>query len=191
MSVYEALQNHHSIRSYMDESVPEEKRNMIRQADQRTEGFTLKLALVDAVPVAEFSISMIAIASKFRSALFAVGACCSTLAGCGKVLWKILLAVKKKNVSWLNRQFRYLMSSGFVMMILSPVVNRNRIRIGNIVKRILRFPAAVFFAMGAVGMCAMGVMGAKLDKNNAKHNWIEQITNLISQGMIMIGILIS
>ena len=155
------------------------------------EGFTLKLALVDAVPVAEFSVSMMAIASKFRSGLFAAGACCSTLAGCGKVLWKILLAVKKKNVSWLNRQFRYLMSGGFVLMILSLVMNRKRIQIGNIVKRILKFPAAVFFAMGAAGMCVMGVMGAKLDKNDAAHNWIEQITNLISQGLIMIGILIS
>ena len=60
------------------------------------EGFTLKLALVDAIPVVEFSVSMMAIASKFKSALFALGACCSTLAGCGKVLWKILLAVKKE-----------------------------------------------------------------------------------------------
>ena len=154
-------------------------------------GFTLKLALVDAVPVAEFGVSMITIASKFRSVLFTAGACCSTLAGCGKVLWKILLAVKKKNVSWLNRQFRYLMSSGFALMIISMIVNRKRIRIGNIVKRMLKFPAALFFGLGAAGMCAMGIMGAKLDKNRAEHNWIEQITNLISQGMIMIGILIS
>ena len=154
------------------------------------ERFTLKLALTDAVPVAEFGIGMIVIASKFRSVLFAAGACCSTLAGCGKVLWKILLAVKKKNVSWLNRQFRYLMSGGFVLMVTSLIVNRKRIRIGNIAKRILKFPAALFFGLGTAGMCAMGVMGAKLDKNNAEHNWIEQITNLISQGMIMIGILI-
>ena len=154
-------------------------------------GFTLKLALVDAVPVAEFGVSMITIASKFRSVLFTAGACCSTLAGCGKVMWKILLAVKKKNVSWLNRQFRYLMSSGFVLMIISVIVNRKRIRIGNIVKRMLKFPAALFFGLGTAGMCAMGIMGAKLDKNRAEHNWIEQITNLISQGMIMIGILIS
>ena len=155
------------------------------------EGFTLKLALADAVPVAEFGIGMIAIASKFRSALFAAGACCSTLAGCGKVLWKILLAVKRKNVSWLNRQFKYLMSSGFVLMVTSLIVNRKRIQIRNTAKRILKFPAALFLGVGAAGLCAMGVMSAKLDKNNAEHNWIEQITNLISQGMIMIGILIS
>ena len=40
------------------------------------------------------------------------------------------------------------------------------------------------------GMYVMGVMSAKMDKTNVKHNRIEQITNLISQGMIMIGILI-
>ena len=171
--------------------MPEKSEEKRTQPENIPEGFTLKLAMVDAVPVAEFSVSMISIVSKFRSALFAAGACCSTLAGCGKVLWKILLEVKKKNVFWLNRQFRFLMISGFILMILSLVVNRKRIQIGNIVKRILKFPAAVFFAMGAAGMCAMGLMGAKLDKNNANHNWIEQITNLISQGMIMIGILIS
>ena len=155
------------------------------------EGFTLGLALVDAIPVVEFSVSMIAIASKFKSVLFAFGACCSALAGCGKVLWKILLAVKKRNVSFLNQQFRYLMSSGFVLMITSLFVDRKKIHVGSIVRRITKFPAVVFYSLGAAGLCAMGVMGAKLDRNQARHNWIEQITNPISQGMIMIGILIS
>ena len=153
------------------------------------EGFTLGLAIVDAVPVAEFGVSMIAVASKFKSALFAAGACLSALAGCGKVLWKILLAVKKKNVTWLNKQFRYLMGGGFILMCASLIKERKRICLKDIAKRVFRFPAALFFGAGAAGMCAMAVMGAKLDKNNAKHNWAEQITNLISQGLIMIGIL--
>ena len=153
--------------------------------------FTLQLALVDAIPVLEFGAGMLAIASKFKSVLFSAGACCSTLAGCGKVLWKIILAVKKRNVLWLNRQFRYLMSSGFVLMLLSLIANRKRIHPGRILKRILHFPAAVFFGLSACGMCAMGIMGVKLDKNRARDNWIEQITNLIAQGLLLIGICVS
>ena len=160
-------------------------------AAKSPDNFTLQLALVDAIPVLEFGAGMLAIASKFKSALFAAGACCSTLAGCGKVLWKIILAVKKRNVLWLNRQFRYLMSSGFVLMLLSLIANRKRIHPGRILKRILHFPAAVFFGLSACGMCAMGIMGVKLDKNRARDNWIEQITNLIAQGLLLIGICVS
>ena len=49
------------------------------------EGFTIGLALVDAVPVLSFGISMVIIASKFGSPLFMVGAALSVLAGCCKV----------------------------------------------------------------------------------------------------------
>lgn len=154
-------------------------------------GFTWKMALVDAIPVLEFSVSMIAVASRFRNALFAIGACCSTLAGCGKVLWKTLLAAKKKNVTWLNRQFRYLMSGGFMMMAASVFTARKRIPWRKLRQKVFSLPAAGFFGLGVIGMGAMGLMGAKLDKNNARHNWIEQITNLISQGLLMAGILFS
>ena len=161
------------------------------EAAKIPDDFTLKLALVDSVPVLEFGAGMLIIASKFKSVLFAAGAFCSTLAGCGKVLWKIILAVKKRNVLWLNQQFRYLMSSGFVLMLLSLLANRKRIHPGRILKRILCFPAAVFFGLSACGMCALGIMGMKLDKNRTRDNWIEQITNLISQGLLLIGICVS
>ena len=48
------------------------------------DGFTLWLALVDAIPVFSFGISMVIIAGRFDSPLFMVGASLSVLAGCCK-----------------------------------------------------------------------------------------------------------
>ncbi len=67
--------------------------------------FTPALALVDALPVLFFGISMLLAAHRLQSVLFAVGVALITLAGCGKVLWKLLLAVWKKDAPWLNRYF--------------------------------------------------------------------------------------
>ena len=165
-----------------------ENRPSPERQDSVPEGFTLGLAIVDAIPVLEFSLSMIGIARRFRSALFRAGALCSTLAGCGKVLWKVLLACRNQNVVWLNRQFRYLMGGGFALMLASLVKDRSAISFSALWKRVSSFPARVFFLFGLAGMTAMGVMGRKLDKMNARHNWIEQVTNLFAQGMILLGI---
>ena len=156
------------------------------------EGFTLGLAIVDAIPVLEFCASTIVIALRFQSVLFVLGAVCSALAGCGKVLWKIILACAKRNVPWLNKQFRYLMSAGFILMLVAVLVAVavGNLQLGAILRRIFAFPAIVFFALGVAGMVAMGVMGAKLDKNVARNNWIEQITNAVAQGMFLVGIIL-
>ena len=69
------------------------------------EGFTVGLALVDAIPVLSFGISMVIIASRFDSPLFMLGAALSVLAGCCKVAWKLVLGIAKKDVTWLNKPF--------------------------------------------------------------------------------------
>ncbi len=55
------------------------------------EGFTVALALVNAIPVLLFGSSMILVASRFGHPLFIIGAALSTLAGCCKVAWKLIL----------------------------------------------------------------------------------------------------
>ena len=45
------------------------------------EGFTLALALVDAIPVLSFGAAMVIIATRFGSPLVMVGAALSVLAG--------------------------------------------------------------------------------------------------------------
>ena len=154
------------------------------------EGFTLGLALVDAVPVIVFSLSVMVIALRFRKALFVIGALCSIFAGCGKVVWKLILACRKKNIVWLNKQFRYMMCIGFLLMFLSVIVSWGSIQFTAILRRILSFPTVLFFILGIAGMATMAVMARKLDPTIAENNWKEQITNIIAQIMFLIGIIL-
>lgn len=68
------------------------------------EQFTLSLALVDALPVLFFGVAAAALGLKLHSALFFIGAVVCLLAGAGKVLWKLLLALKGKDVPFLGAQ---------------------------------------------------------------------------------------
>ena len=154
------------------------------------EGFTLPLAIVDLIPVVEFCASAIVLASRFESVLFGAGALCCALAGCMKVLWKLILAIGKKDVAGLNSQFRYLMAGGWLFMIIAVIANLGSLHLGAILLRALQFPAVLFFALGIAGMVAMGVMGARLDRRVARNNWIEEITNALAQGMILVGLLL-
>lgn len=160
-----------------------------KKTENEPEGFTLRLALVDAIPVLEFGVTIIAVATKLKSALFSVGAVLSTLAGALKVLWKILIATKNKNIEALTKQFKYSMIGGFALMLAGVLKNRGRINFGKIAGRIFKLPTALFFGIGTAGMCAMGIMGKKLNKNNALHNWAEEITNAVAQGFFMLGTL--
>ena len=163
---------------------------MSSKKNEIPKGFTLGMALMDAMPVLLFSISVIMIATKFHSVLFLIGAVCSALAGCGKVSWKLLLSLKKKNIFWLNAQFRYLMTTGMLMILLSVVLNRSKIHLVVLWQQILHAPSIWCFGAAALGMIALIYMGIKLDRTDAKGNWIEQSVNLFVQLMILIGIIV-
>ena len=83
-----------------------------------------------------------------------------------------------------------MISIGFLLMLLSVIVNWGSISFVAILKRAIGFPAVIFFVLGIAGMAIMAVMGKKLDPTVAKNNWAEQITNAIAQVMILIGILL-
>ena len=151
--------------------------------------FTLSLALFDALPVLFFCIGMLLIAGRFRNVLFIVGAVLCTAAGCGKVLWKILVAGAGKDIALLNRQLRVLMPTGFLLIILGIFTGRSQIHPGAILQKMLSFPSIVFFGITIAGMIAMMVFAFKLDGTKARNNWIEQITNAIAQGCLVLGIL--
>ena len=82
------------------------------------EGFTVSLALVDALPVLFFGVAAVALGVKLRSPLFFLGAIVCLLAGTGKVLWKLLIALRGRDVALLGAQLRYLMPSGFALMLI-------------------------------------------------------------------------
>lgn len=152
------------------------------------EGFTLSLALVDALPVLFFCASMMVLGRLFSSPLFLVGAALCFLAGAAKVLWKVIVVLKKKNIWFLFLQMRILMPIGFALMLISLIINRSRISLSAMGAAFMSMPSLIFFLIGILGMVMMMVFAAKLDNSDVKANWIEQLTNGIAQAAFFIGL---
>lgn len=154
------------------------------------EGFTLWLALVDAIPVAAFGISMVIIASRFDSPLFMIGALLSVLAGCCKVAWKLVLGLTKKDLKWLNKPFVPMQATGFLLMLVSFVLGFGTIRWSGVFTAITHFPSVLFFAAWVALMGAMSwYRKHKFQRNDAHSNWTAQIMNAVGQTCLLLGIL--
>lgn len=153
------------------------------------ENFTLTLALVDALPVLFFGGSMVLIGKLFSSTLFLIGALLCLISGAVKVLWKILVVLKKRNIWWMFVQMRIFMPIGFLLLLVSLLVNFRRIHLTAIAAAFLHFPSVLFFFVGIAGMAMMIVFAILLDSSNAKANWIEQLTNGIAQAAFFFGLL--
>jgi len=154
------------------------------------EGFTIGLALVDAIPVLSFGISMVILASRFHSPLFMVGAGLSVLAGCCKVAWKMVLGIAKKDLRWLNKPFVPMQAMGFLLMLISFIIGFGRINWAGVGNAILSMPSILFFA---AWFGLMGFMGwyrkHKFSHTDARSNWTAQIINAIGQTCLLLGIL--
>lgn len=157
--------------------------------DTIPENFTLPLAVVDALPVLFFGGSVILIGLLFKNILFILGAVLCFWAGAAKVLWKIIVVLKKKNIWFLFMQMRIVMPLGFVLMLLAVILYRNSISLPAVFAAVLSFPSVIFFAVGLLGMALMGVFAAKLDSADVRSNWIEQLTNTFAQAAVFTGIL--
>lgn len=154
------------------------------------EGFTVALALVDAIPVLSFGISMVIIACRFRSPLFMVGAALSVLAGCMKVAWKLVLGIWKKDLRWLNKPFVPMQATGFLLMLVSFIIGFGKISWPAVGAALISLPSLVFFI---AWLCLMGVMvwfrKKKFKNDDAKSNWTAQIINAVGQTCLLLGIL--
>ena len=154
------------------------------------EGFTIGLALVDAIPVLSFGISMVIIASRFPSPLFMIGAILSVLGGCCKVAWKLVLGIWKKDLRWINKPFVPMMAGGFLLLIVSMIAGFGKIHWAGVGAAILSFPSILFF-VAWIGL--MGFMGwyrkHKFSNEDAKSNWTAQIVNALGQTCLLLGIL--
>ena len=154
------------------------------------EGFTIALALVDAIPVLSFGISMVIIASRFQSPLFMIGAILSVLGGCCKVAWKLVLGIWKKDLRWLNKPFVPMQATGFLLMLVSFILGFGKINWGGAAAAIIGFPSILFFVAWIGLMCFMGWFRKhKFQNDNAKSNWTAQIVNAIGQTCLLLGIL--
>ena len=154
------------------------------------EGFTVGLALVDAIPVLSFGISMVIIAARFRSPLFMVGAALSVLAGCCKVAWKMILGISKKDVRPLNKCFVPMQAAGFLLMLVSFVIGFGKINWANVGAAILSLPSILLFI---AWIALLGFMGwyrkHKFSNDDARANWTAQIVNAVAQTCLLLGIL--
>ena len=154
------------------------------------EGFTLGLALVDAIPVLSFGISMVIIASRFDSPLFLIGTALSVLAGCCKVAWKLVLGIAKKDVKWLNKPFLPMQITGFGFILGSLITGLHKISWAGVLAAVFSFPSVLFFAVWIGCMFAMSwYRKHKFQRNDARSNWTAQIINAIGQTCLLLGIL--
>ena len=154
------------------------------------EGFTVGLALVDAIPVLSFGISMVIIAGRFDSPTFIIGAVLSVLAGCCKVCWKLILGIWKKDIRLLNKPFVPLMAVGFGFIVGSLIGGWKKISWAGVLASVLSFPSILFF-VAWIGL--MGFMGwyrkTKFKNDDAHSNWTAQIINAVGQSCLLLGIL--
>ena len=149
--------------------------------------FTLGLAIVDAIPVVFFAGSMVLTSFLLNSKLFLFGSLLCLLAGIAKVLWKIIVVLKKKNIWFLFIQMRIIMPIGLVLMVISLFyVN---VDLNTILSKAISIPMIIFFLLGIIGMILMAIFAFKLDSSNLKTNWLEQIINGIAQMSFFCGLL--
>ena len=158
--------------------------------DTLPEDFTLLLALTDSLPVIFFGASMLLIGRKFSSLLFIVGALLCLIGGTGKVLWKIIVVLKKKNIWPLFIQMRILMPAGFLLMLTSLFANADKVSFQSICQAVTSFPSVIFFVAGLLGIVLMSVFAIILDSADSRANWIEQLTNGVAQAAFFIGLLL-
>ncbi len=153
------------------------------------EGFTLTLALVDAIPVLLFGGSILLVAGRFGSPCFLIGGLLSTLAGCCKVAWKLILGIWKKDVKWLNKPFVPMQAAGFLLILASLAVDFGKISWAALGAAVIRFPAALFFLIWLFVMGAMGWYRKNRFDGSARANWTAQILNCAGQGALFLGVL--
>ncbi len=154
------------------------------------EGFTVALALVDAIPVLLFGGSMLLVAMKFNSPLFIIGAAISTLAGCCKVAWKLVLGIWKKDLRWLNKPFVPMQATGFLLMLISFVIGMGRIHWAGVWSAVSSLPSCLLFALWLVMMGAMvWYKKNRFQNDSASKNWTAQIINCVGQAALLLAIL--
>ena len=158
-------------------------------ADDLPEGFTLALALVDAVPVALFCASAIVFGARAASPVFVAGAVLSFAGGAGKVCWKLLIAVARRNVAWLGKQMRYVMPVGFALMIAGAAINHAQV--AGLIAALIRLPSLAFLLAWLACMCAMGYLAGHRDQTDARSNWTEQLVNACGQAALLAALLLA
>lgn len=152
------------------------------------EGFTLGLALVDAVPVLLFCLACITCGVRLHSSVFVAGAVIAFVGGAGKVCWKLVIALANRNLPLLSRQMRVVMPVGFALMLVGLLTSG--LTMDAFVAGVTSFPTWAFLLIWIGCMCGMGWFAGHLDPTDVRSNWIEQLTNACGQAALLAALLL-
>ena len=159
--------------------------------DTIPQDFTLGLAMFDTVPVVFFGIACWLLWRMTANPLLLLGGICCFLSGMLKVLWKVLVVIKKINVWPLFVQMRMGMPAGFLLILIGFVFSCFRKDMGAFWQAVRQPLPLLFMILMAAGMTAMIVCSSKLDSSDVKANWIEQSCNSIAQGAFLLAMLLT
>ena len=164
-----------------------EKKRMGR--DVVPQGYTLGLVLFDAAPVALFGGGCWLLWRMSGRPLVLLGGMVCFLAGMLKVLWKLLVVTRRKNVWPLFAQMRLGMPLGFTLILLGLLMPGPSLApLGLAIAR----PGPILcLAIAALGMAGMILCGAKLDAADPKANWVEQGCNTVAQGAFLLAMILA
>jgi len=152
------------------------------------QGFTLGMAGMDAVPVVFFAAGSAVLSARLETgSLFMLGAAICTAAGTMKVLWKVLIACRNRNIIGLSRQLRVLMPAGFALMAGSLIAGK---KLPALLAGMMRMPSLACFLAGAACLVFMMRLARTEDSADAGANWKEQAVNCLAQGAILAGVLL-
>lgn len=152
------------------------------------QGFTLGLALADAVPVALFCLAAITLGLRLSSPLFVAGSVVAFTGGALKVGWKLVIALAHRNVAWLSRQMRYVMPVGFALMLAG--LATCGVSGSQVAAAVTSFPACLLLTGWLACMVAMGWFAGHLSRTDARANWVEEATNALGQACLLAALLV-
>ena len=156
--------------------------------DKNYKDYTLGLVLFDNIPVVLFLLSGLLICTHFDSRLFLASVVAMFIGGTCKVMWKLLVVTKQKDIGALTKAFRVLMFGGFGLMVISVLLRIRQGVLSGLIRGFTTMPSMLLFIIGIAGMCVMGYLGRHMD-TSARSNWIEEAVNTVSQLAILIGLL--
>lgn len=151
--------------------------------------YTIGLAVFDAVPVVLFGLASLLLWFMTGNILVLIGGLICFISGLLKVLWKVLVVIRKENVWPLFVQMRIGMPLGMLLMLTGFIISCFLHNMRFFWNALLHPMPILFIILTVIGMAAMIRYGSKLDPTEAKANWIEQGCNTVAQGSFFLAML--
>lgn len=158
--------------------------------DTVPQNYTMGLAIFDFVPVLFFGLASYLLWKMTGSFLVLLGGLACFISGALKVLWKIIVVAKKKNIWPLFVQMRIGMPAGLTLVLIGFIISCFTKDMSAFWSAAAHPLPILFFVLYFAGTAAMVVCGSKLDSTEAKTNWIEQSCNTVAQGSFFVMMLL-